>query len=69
MASNRTVYHVVGGASGPKCVVSQKNGNFRQEFNTKAEAENFAKERARGQQPGRVKEHKSDGEDPARTPS
>ena len=78
MASNRTVYHVVPNASGEQWLVTQEDGNFRQEFLTKDEAVNAAKERARGQEPSQVKVHKSDGnmdyestygEDPRRTPS
>ena len=79
MASNRTVYHVVPDASGEKWVVSEEgSGGFRQEFPTKAEAVNSAKERARGQEPSQVKVHKSDGNmeyestygaDPSRSPS
>jgi Uncharacterized protein conserved in bacteria (DUF2188) len=46
MASNRTVYHVVPNASGEKWVVSQESGSYKQEFATKKEAEDFAKERA-----------------------
>ena len=78
MASNRTVYHVVPNASAEAWVVSQENGGFKQEFKTKEEAVDFAKDRARGQEPSQVKVHKQDGnmeyestygEDPARTPS
>jgi hypothetical protein len=78
MASNRTVYHVVPNASGDKWVVTQENAQFRQEFDTKQNAVDFAKDRARGQEPAQVKVHKSDGnmeyestygEDPARSPS
>jgi hypothetical protein len=78
MASNRTVYHVVPDASATNWVVAQENGSFRKEFETKDEAVEFAKERARGQEPAQVKVHKQDGnmeyestygEDPARSPS
>ena len=78
MASNRTVYHVVPNAAADAWVVSQENAEFRQEFRTKEEAVEFAKERARKQEPAQVKVHKSDGnmeyestygEDPARSPS
>ena len=78
MASNRTVYHVVPDASGDKWVVTQENGSFRQEFRRKDEAVDFARQRARGQEPSQVKVHKGDGnmeyestygEDPARSPS
>ena len=75
MASDRMVYHVVPDASGKQWVVTQENGSFREEFSTKADAEAFAKARARGQEPSQVKVHKSDGNmeyesyglDPART--
>jgi hypothetical protein len=78
MATNRTVYHVVPNASAEAWVVSQEKGEFRQEFDTKDEAVEFAKERARGQEPSQVKVHKQDGnmeyestygDDPARSPS
>lgn len=78
MASDRTVYHVVPDASGDGWVVSQERGDFRREFQKKDEAVDFAKERARGQEPSQVKVHKADGnmeyestygEDPRRSPS
>jgi uncharacterized protein DUF2188 len=78
MASNRTVYHVVPNASGEQWVVSQENGEFREEHRTKEEAVNAAKERARSQEPSQVKVHKHDGnmeyestygDDPRRYPS
>ena len=78
MTSNRTVYHVVPNANAEQWLVTQENGSFRQEFKTKEEAVNFAKERARKQEPSQVKVHKGDGnmeyestygEDPARSPS
>jgi uncharacterized protein DUF2188 len=78
MASNRTVYHVVPNASGERWVVSQENGEFREEHRTKEEAVNAAKERARSQEPSQVKVHKQDGnmeyestygDDPRRYPS
>ena len=61
MTSNRTVYHVVRDASAEKWLVSQENGEFQQEFRTKEEAEEFAKERARAQGPSQAKVHKHDG--------
>ena len=62
MATNRTVYHVVPDASGDRWVISQENDQtFRQEFRTKEDAVSAAKERARGQEPSRVKVHRSDG--------
>jgi hypothetical protein len=78
MATNRTVYYVVPDASGKTWLVTQENNEFRQEFRTKQEAVEFAKERARKQEPSQVKVHKQDGnmeyestygEDPARSPS
>jgi hypothetical protein len=78
MASNRTVYHVVPDSSGERWVVSQEHGGRRDEFRTKEEAVNSAKERARAEQPSQVKVHKRDGnmeyestygEDPSRSPS
>jgi hypothetical protein len=78
MASNRTVYHVVPDAAGERWVVSQENGEYRQEYGTKDEAVNAAKDRARREEPSQVKVHKHDGnmeyestygEDPRRSPS
>jgi hypothetical protein len=79
MATNRTVYHVVPDSSADQWVVSQeKNDSFRQEYRTKEEAVNAAKERARREEPSQVKVHTRDGnmeyestygEDPSRTPS
>ena len=73
----RVVYHVVPNSSGEKWVVSQERAEFRKEFETKDEAVEFAKERARKEELGQVKVHKQDGnmeyestygEDPRRTP-
>lgn len=79
MASDRTVYHVVPDASGDEWVVSlENNDSFRQEYRTKQQAEDAAKDLAREQQPSQVKVHTSDGnmeyestygEDPRETPS
>jgi hypothetical protein len=78
MSSDRAVYHVVPNASGEQWLVTEENGSFRQEFRTKEEAVNAAKDRARGQQPSQVKVHKRDGNmayestygnDPRRSPS
>jgi len=78
MASNRTVYHVVPNSSGEQWLVRQENAEFRKEFQTKEEAVNAAKERARAEEPSQVKVHKHDGnmeyestygEDPSRSPS
>lgn len=74
----RVVYHVVPNSSGEKWVVSQENAEFRREFETKDEAVQFAKERARKEELGQVKVHKKDGnmeyestygDDPRRSPS
>lgn len=75
---DRVVYHVVPNASAERWVVSQENAEFRREFETKEEAVQFAKERARKEELGQVKVHKKDGnmeyestygEDPPRYPS
>lgn len=75
---DRVVYHVVPSSSGERWVVSQENAEFRREFDTKEEAVQFAKERARKEELGQVKVHKKDGnmeyestygEDPRRSPS
>jgi Uncharacterized protein conserved in bacteria (DUF2188) len=78
MASDRKVYHVVPDASGEQWLVTEENGSFRQEFPTKEDAVNAAKERAKRQEPSQVKVHKRDGNmayestyggDPRRSPS
>jgi hypothetical protein len=75
---DRVVYHVVPNSSGEKWVVSQEKAEFRKEFETKDEAVQFAKERARKEELGQVKVHKKDGnmeyestygDDPRRMPS
>jgi hypothetical protein len=75
---DRVVYHVVPNSSAERWVVSQENAEFRREFDTKEEAVEFAKERARSAELGQVKVHKKDGnmeyentygEDPRRSPS
>jgi len=75
---DRVVYHVVPNSSGEKWVVSQEKAEFRKEFETKDEAVQFAKERARKEELGQVKVHKKDGnmeyestygDDPRRSPS
>lgn len=75
---DRVVYHVVPNSSGEKWVVSQEKAEFRKEFETKDEAVEFAKERARKEELGQVKVHKKDGnmeyestygDDPRRSPS
>jgi hypothetical protein len=74
---DRVVYHVVPNSSGEKWVVSQERAEFRREFDTKDEAVDFAKERARKEELGQVKVHKKDGnmeyestygDDPRRSP-
>jgi Uncharacterized protein conserved in bacteria (DUF2188) len=75
---DRVVYHVVPNSSGERWVVSQERAEFRREFDTKDEAVQFAKERARKEELGQVKVHKKDGnmeyestygDDPRRSPS
>lgn len=75
---DRVVYHVVPNSSAERWVVSQENAEFRREFDTKEEAVEFAKERAKSAELGQVKVHKKDGnmeyestygEDPRRSPS
>jgi hypothetical protein len=78
MAQNRTVYHVVPNADQSRWVVSrEKDDTFREEYDTKAEAEAAAKQRARGEEPSQVKVHKLNGnmdyestygDDPASSP-
>jgi len=72
------VYHVVPDSSGEQWLVRQENADLREEFRTKEEAVNAAKERARQQPPSQVKVHKQDGnmeyestygQDPSRSPS
>lgn len=78
MASDRTVYHVVPNADQSRWVVSQENAGFSEEHDTKEQAVEAAKNRARAQEPSQVKVHTRDGnmeyestygEDPTRTPS
>jgi hypothetical protein len=62
MTTNRRVYHVVPNTSGDKWLLSQENSDSNSEdFRTKAEAIEAAKQRARKQEPSQVKVHKSDG--------
>jgi hypothetical protein len=78
MASNRVVYHVTPNSDQSKwLVVREKDDSFREEYDTKAEAETAAKERARQQEPSQVKVHAKDGnmqseatygDDPRNTP-
>ena len=57
----RVVYHVTPDASAERWIVTQENGKLRREFNTKEEAEKFAKYRARLNEFSQVKVHKRDG--------
>jgi hypothetical protein len=75
--NGRKVYHVVPDASAERWVVSEENGEFRREFDSKRDAEEFAKGRAREAALGQVKVHTRDGnmeyestygEDPERSP-
>jgi uncharacterized protein DUF2188 len=77
ITKERVVYHVVPNSSAERWVVSQENAEFRREFDTKEEALEFAKERAKSAELGQVKVHKQDGnmeyentygEDPRRSP-
>jgi len=78
VASNRTVYHVVPNANAQRWVISiEDDDSFREEYDTKAEAVEAAKRRARSREPAQVKVHKHDGnmeyestygDDPRRSP-
>ena len=77
MASNRTVYHVVPNADQSRWLVTQENAEFREEHDTKEQAVEAAKSRARGEEPSQVKVHGFDGnmdyestygDDPVRSP-
>jgi hypothetical protein len=78
MADNRTVYHVVPNASAERWVVTIENNDaFREEYETKQEALDAAKNRARSAEPAQVKVHRKDGnmeyestygQDPRRSP-
>jgi hypothetical protein len=57
----RVVYHVTTDASAEKWVVTQEHRNLRREFNTKDEAEKFARYRARLNELSQVKVPKRDG--------
>jgi hypothetical protein len=57
----RVVYHVVPNSSGERWVVSQEKAEFRREFDTKEEAVEFAKDRAKSAELGQIKVHKQDG--------
>ena len=59
--TGRVVYHVSPEASASRWVVSQENGLFRREFDTKEQAEDFAKRKAQMEKLSQVKVHKRDG--------
>jgi hypothetical protein len=62
MATARTVYHVVPNASNDAWIVTlEKNNSFGQEYPTKAQAIEAAKELALEQEPSQVKVHGQDG--------
>jgi hypothetical protein len=62
MANNRTVYHVTPNSDLSKwLVVREKDDSFREEHDTKDEAETSAKRRAREEEPSQVKIHGKDG--------
>lgn len=76
--TNREVYHVVPNASAERWVVSRENNEFRQAFDRKEDAVEFAKDMAMKAPLGQVKVHRQDGnmeyentygEDPSRSPS
>lgn len=76
--NGRKVYHIVPNASTERWVVSEENTELTKEFETKSEAEKFAKDHAREASFGHVKVHTRDGnmeyestygEDPERKPS
>lgn len=79
MASDRKVYHVAPNADQSRWVISREgDDSYREEFDTKDEAVEAAKSRARGTEPSQVKVHKLDGnmdyestygDDPPRSPS
>jgi hypothetical protein len=59
--NERVVYHVTPDASADRWVVSREDADFRREFDTKEEAEIFAKQRAQREELAQVKVHKRDG--------
>ena len=62
MPSDRIVYHVVPNADATRWVISIENDErFREEYETKEDALEAAKQRARGQEPSQVKVHTRDG--------
>lgn len=76
--TRRKVFHVSPNSSGEKWVVSQENSEFKREFETKTEAEEFAKTTAKKAELAQVKVHRKDGnmeyestygDDPERSPS
>jgi hypothetical protein len=78
MSVKREVYHVLPNSSGEGWLVSQENNDFREEFDRKEDADEFAKNRAKKSQLGQVKVHTKDGnmeyestygDDPPKLPS
>lgn len=62
MPNDRTVYHVVPNSDATRWVVSIENDErFREEYETKEDALEAAKQRARMQEPSQVKVHTRDG--------
>ena len=62
MPNDRTVYHVVPNSDATRWVVSIENDEgFCEEYETKEDALEAAKQRARGQEPSQVKVHTRDG--------
>jgi hypothetical protein len=60
--NDRIVYHVVPNADATRWVVSIENDErFREEYETKQDAVEAAKQHARGQEPSQVKVHTRDG--------
>jgi hypothetical protein len=77
MAGQRTVYHVVPNPDAGWVVSSENDDTFREEYDTKEEAVQAARARARNEEPSQVKVHGEDGrmdyestygEDPSRSP-
>ena len=62
MPNNRVVYHVVPNSDATRWVVSMENDErFREEYETKQDALEAAKQHAREQEPSQVKVHTRDG--------
>lgn len=76
--TKREVYHVVPNSSAEKWLVTQENGSYRTEHDTKDEAVQEARKLAQKAALGQIKVHKKDGnmeyestygEDPPESPS